>query len=80
MLSKATFRNFKALRNVELALEPLTVLVGPNGIGKSTALNGLFAFLQMARIAARERKPRWGLLKWILMAAAYQRSWPTLQF
>jgi predicted ATPase len=35
------FQNFRCLRDVELRLEPLTVLVGPNSSGKTTVLEGL---------------------------------------
>lgn len=48
MLTYASFRGFKALADVELDLEPLTVLVGPNASGKSTVLEGLDYVLQLA--------------------------------
>ncbi len=41
MIRKVTFKNFRSLRDVELTLEPLTVLVGPNSSGKTTVLEGL---------------------------------------
>jgi predicted ATPase len=41
MLKSITFLNFKALRNTTLLLGPFTLLVGPNGSGKTTALNAL---------------------------------------
>jgi hypothetical protein len=41
MLSQASFRNFKNLRNVDVDLARLTVLVGPNGTGKTSVLQGL---------------------------------------
>ena len=41
MISKVHFKNFRCLRDVELTLEPLTVLVGPNSSGKTTVLEGL---------------------------------------
>ena len=33
--------NFGLLHDVELSLEPLTVLIGPNDVGKSTVLRAL---------------------------------------
>lgn len=41
MIDKVWFRNYKLLRSVELDLERLTVLVGPNASGKSTVLEGI---------------------------------------
>ena len=36
MIQKIRFKNFKVLRDAELKLGPINVLVGPNGSGKST--------------------------------------------
>ncbi|PTL77004.1 AAA family ATPase [Vitiosangium sp. GDMCC 1.1324] len=44
MISKVHFKNFRCLRDVELTLEPLTVLVGPNSSGKTTVLEGLQSY------------------------------------
>lgn len=41
MIRKVAFQNLKALTNVELELEPVTILVGPNASGKSTVWDGL---------------------------------------
>lgn len=42
MLTQATFRNYKALRSVDVTFERrLTVIVGPNGSGKSSILEGI---------------------------------------
>lgn len=40
-LEKVRIKNFLSLRDVELPLKPLTVLVGPNASGKSNILNAL---------------------------------------
>ena len=40
-LEKVHIKNFLSLRNVELPLKPLTVLVGPNASGKSNILECL---------------------------------------
>ena len=40
-LEKIHIKNFLSLRDVELPLKPLTVLVGPNASGKSNILNAL---------------------------------------
>lgn len=41
MITKASFRNFKSLRDVPIDLERFTVFVGPNASGKSSILQGL---------------------------------------
>lgn len=42
MITRASFRNFKSLREVDVTFDSrLTVLVGPNGSGKSSILKGL---------------------------------------
>jgi energy-coupling factor transporter ATP-binding protein EcfA2 len=48
MLHKVQFRNFKALRDVDLDLERLTVLVGPNASGKTSVLEGIHYLWQLA--------------------------------
>lgn len=48
MLTGATFKNFKLLRDVSLPLGRLNVLVGPNAVGKSTVLEGMHYLLQLA--------------------------------
>ncbi|HEX8702838.1 MAG TPA: AAA family ATPase [Myxococcaceae bacterium] len=41
MIQSVRFENFRCLRRVELSLEPLTVLVGPQASGKTAVLDGL---------------------------------------
>ncbi len=41
MIKKIWLRNYGPFENAELALEPLTVIVGPNASGKSIALKAL---------------------------------------
>ncbi len=42
MIHRAKFQNFKALRDVEITFDSrLTVLVGPNGSGKTSVLEGI---------------------------------------
>jgi predicted ATPase len=55
MITRAKFQNFKALRDVEITFDSrLTVLVGPNGSGKTSVLQGI-QFL--GRFAYAERLP-----------------------
>lgn len=41
MIDRVHFENFKSLGDVTIDLAPLTVLVGPNGCGKSSVLQGI---------------------------------------
>ena len=46
------FRNFKSLADVEVPLHRLTILVGANGVGKTSVLEGIFLLGQL-----RNKKP-----------------------
>ena len=46
-LEKVHIKNFLSLRDVELPLKPLTVIVGPNASGKSNIVNGLVLLNRM---------------------------------
>jgi predicted ATPase len=41
MIESIEFTNFKALRKATLPLAPFTLLLGPNGSGKTTVLQAL---------------------------------------
>jgi predicted ATPase len=41
MLTRLHVRGYKALRDIDTTLEPLTVLVGPNGCGKTSVLESI---------------------------------------
>ena len=53
MITKARFTNFKLLRDVEIPLGRLNVIVGVNGVGKSTILQGLHYLLQLGGVFHR---------------------------
>ncbi len=46
-LGKVHIKNYRSLREVDLPLKPLTVLVGPNASGKSNILSALSLFNRM---------------------------------
>src|SRR5262245_51380361 len=51
MIEAIEFTNFKALRKTNLPLAPFTLLLGPNGSGKTTVLQALQA---VATVAAQK--------------------------
>ena len=46
MIHSLEIHNFKNLRNLEMDLEPLTVLVGANGSGKTSVLEAIHLAVQ----------------------------------
>lgn len=48
MIERVRFKNFRALRSVEVGFAPLTVIVGPNGSGKTSVLEGTHHLVQLA--------------------------------
>jgi predicted ATPase len=55
MITRAKFQNFKALRDVEITFDSrLTVLVGPNGSGKTSVLQGIHALTQLAVVPSND--------------------------
>jgi predicted ATPase len=53
MIETLSLRNFKALREVDVRLRPLTLIVGPNSSGKSTLLQALAGITQIRSEHAR---------------------------
>jgi len=53
MLRRLKVRNYKSLRNVDIPLRPLTVLVGPNAAGKSNILDCLRFLSELASSEVR---------------------------
>jgi len=47
MIRRLYIDNFKCLVNFELNLQDLTLLVGPNGVGKTSVLDVVFALRQL---------------------------------
>lgn len=62
MLTRATFKNFKSLADVAIDLSDFTVLVGPNGCGKTSILQGIHYASQVGLPAAADAASRGELL------------------
>lgn len=64
VLSKVTFQNFKALRDVAVPLSPFTVLVGSNGVGKSSVLDGIHLMTRLLGPAGVEDAMFGPVMRW----------------
>jgi len=68
MIKRIYIDNFKCLVNFELHLEELTLLLGPNGVGKSSVLEVMFALRQLlaglAKVTDRGIFPTSTLTRW----------------
>jgi len=68
MIKRIYIDNFKCLVNFELQLQELTLLLGPNGVGKSSVLEVMFALRQLlaglAKVTDRGIFPTSTLTRW----------------
>ncbi len=68
MIKRLYVDNFKCLVNFELKLQDLTLLLGPNGVGKTSVLDVMFALRQLlsgeAKVADRAVFPTQTLTRW----------------
>ncbi len=54
MIASVAFRNFKALRNTRLDLQPFNLVIGANGSGKTSLIQALLRLRGLARLPLRE--------------------------
>lgn len=80
MIESVEFSNFKALRNSTLPLAPFTLLLGPNGSGKTTVLQALQAVATTAagHGGIQRQNPAQVVLSWpsLLSVTAADRQAP----
>ena len=50
MIASIAFRNFKALRNTHVPLLPFNLIIGPNGSGKTSLIEGLMRLRTLSRL------------------------------
>src|SRR3972149_3096599 len=48
MIKRIKVQGYKSLRDVDIKLKPLTVIIGPNAVGKSNLLDALALVSRMA--------------------------------
>lgn len=60
MIDRLTVRNYKSLRQIDIAPARLTALVGPNGSGKSTLLEAIEVLAGLATSQTREMETPYG--------------------
>jgi predicted ATPase len=53
VISSVAIRNFRALRNARLDLLPFNLIIGPNGSGKTSLIDGLMRLRALARLPLR---------------------------
>ena len=70
MIRRVRFENFKALRDVSIDLEPLTLLLGANASGKTSVLEGLDYLPRTLEGLASQRVEAVGFLADTLSASA----------
>jgi predicted ATPase len=79
MLARASFRNFKGLKDVDIDLAPFTVFVGKNGAGKTSILQGIHYASQVGVRRAGEDESPTGRLGLLLSGSRDPRrllTWP----
>lgn len=59
-ISSIRIENFRTLRNVRIDLRPLTVVVGPNGVGKSSLLEFIHAVCSVEKTPFQYAISKWG--------------------
>ncbi len=73
MITRATIRRFKALRDVSVDLAPFTVFAGPNGSGKTSLLRALQMMHDLRFVSVRDLFVRWNDPLHLLTRGAH---WP----
>jgi predicted ATPase len=74
MLHRLEVEGYRSLRNVRLTLRPVTVLVGPNGCGKSNLYRALQLLVHSARGAFARSIAAEGGMPSVLWAGARRKG------
>ena len=68
MIKRLYIDNYKSLVNFELPLQELTLLLGPNGVGKTAVLDVVFALRRLlsgeAKVTDADVFPTTSLTRW----------------
>jgi predicted ATPase len=57
VIASIAFRNFKALRNTQVALLPFNLVIGPNGSGKTSLIEALLRLRTLSRLPLSDTEP-----------------------
>jgi predicted ATPase len=57
VIASIAFRNFKALRNTQVALKPFNLVIGPNGSGKTSLIEAILRLRTLAKLPVAEGGP-----------------------
>ncbi|MGL5828481.1 MAG: AAA family ATPase [Angustibacter sp.] len=69
-ITRLRVKNFRSLADVDVELGPLSVLIGPNGSGKTNILRALSFLSDVARFDVEEALIKWGGLENVQRAEA----------
>jgi predicted ATPase len=56
VIASIAFRNFKALRNTRVDLEPFNLVIGPNGSGKTSLIESIMRLRTLSRLPLSEQE------------------------
>src|SRR5687767_10792779 len=54
VIASIAFRNFKALRNTQVALMPFNLVIGPNGSGKTSLIEAMLRLRTLSNLPLSE--------------------------
>ncbi len=67
MIDRLRVQNYKVLKDLELHLRPMNLLVGPNGSGKSSIVEVLLVFQNMSRTGFSFEEDLPKIFRWLIM-------------
>lgn len=75
-ITRIRARNFRSLADIDVPLQPLTVLVGPNASGKTNVLNVLRFLATTVRFDLGAALQQWRGFEHVQRQSQTSSSWP----